>query len=160
MCCIKRSQKHRALHNSVNGRGMELVLELATWWNWTIKEDGPKNLMVTQWLSSRDHVWRQENHHCMTSWVLRQSGQTKASPQCWTHENLLGIWKKAPKWISDCEKQDYLVCWTSILKMSNSNSCLEETRHRSPPAQYHHNSEAVVVVVSCFGLFFSETRSW
>ncbi len=31
-----------------------------------------------------------------------------------THENTLGICKKAPKGPSDCEKQDSLVWWTSI----------------------------------------------
>ena len=51
---------------------------------------------------------QKDNHHCNTRPIvaLWQSGHTVASPQGKTHESPLGICKKAPKGLSDCEKKD------------------------------------------------------
>ncbi len=53
-----------------------------------------------------------------------------------THENTLGICRKAPKGPSDCEKQYYLVSWTSIPSIM-----FEGNQLCSSPAEYHPKSK-------------------
>ncbi len=85
--------------------------------------------------------WRnlqKDKHHCNTPpiWALCWCGQMQSSLQ-WRHVKT--TWKKAPNGLSDSEKQEYLVWWTSILSiMFEGNSSA-------------HHMQSIIPKVKCAG---------
>ena len=109
-----------------------------------------KYLMVTLAELQRSPVWRWENlreQPPLLKHAVRLSGQTGVSSQWKAHESPLGVCKKAPKGLSDCEKQDSLF-WFGL------NSKRYVWRKTGPS---HHLPNAIpMVAASCCGGVFQQ----
>ncbi len=97
-----------------------LMAKLSNWWRRALVRVVTKNLMVIL-VELHDHIYRWEK--LTEGQTLLQHSTDLGFMAVWqdsilssvkTHENTLGICRKAPKGPSDCEKRDALVWWTSI----------------------------------------------
>ncbi len=104
--------------------------KLSNWWRRALSRLVTKNLMVTL-VELHDHICRWEKptdgqtslqHSTDLGFMVVWPNSILSSVK--THENTFGTCKMAPKGPSDCEKQDYLVWWTSVLSiMFEGNQC-------------------------------------
>ncbi len=132
-----------------------LFLELDSWTNWATDGEEP---CLDWWPRSWWSLWAPWSyvemgettegqtplqHSTDLSFMLLWPNSILSSVK--THENTLGIYKKAPKGPSDCEKQYSLVWWTSI------TSIMFEVNQLCSSAAEYHPSSKVCCISSCCG---------
>ncbi len=112
-----------------------LLAKLSNWLRRALSRVVTKNLMVTL-VELHEHIWKQTSLQLSTGLSFMAVWPNSILSSVKTHENTLGIFKKAPKGPSDSEKQDSLAWWTSILSIM-----FEGNQLSSSPAESHPKSK-------------------
>ncbi len=98
-----------------------------------------------------------DKHHCNTPpiWPVQIPDSVLSSVK--THENPLGIGKKTPKGLSDCEKQDFLVLWSLVTMYRGKQAMIITSTIPSPTVKCGACSLMLWVLVRVEGMLNTMT---